>query len=233
MKTFCTQAVDDVLSLFYPSLCSGCRMHLPHGQRVLCVDCLYGLPLTDYHSQSVNPLDERFWGRLNVESVTSMCYFSEGGTVQRLIHRLKYQKDVEVGRYLGEFFGQRLRDSNRFGGIDLIVPVPLHWTRRRQRGYNQSDWFARGLSQGMERPWDSSVLGRGRKTRSQTSKGRMSRFENVEDAFLVRNMEGLKNKWILLVDDVMTTGATLEACGRKILEIPGTRLSFATIACAT
>lgn len=233
MKTSIAAAAEDLLALFYPSLCSGCGEHLPFGQRVLCIECLYTLPLTSYHDQAVNPLDERFWGRLPIESATALCYFSEGGIIQRLIHRLKYQSDPEVGHYLGLLLGQVLKGSERFGSVDLILPIPLHRVRQRQRGYNQSDKFARGLAQAMDKPWSQSVLGRRLKTATQTRKGRIGRFFNVEDAFEVRDPDKLRGKWILLVDDVMTTGATLEACGRKILEIPGTRLSFATIACAT
>lgn len=225
---------EDLLSLFYPRLCSGCRKNLPVRQSVLCVHCRYRLPWTGFHRRPEdNPFAEQFWGRIPLQAATALCYFTRGGITQQLVHRLKYRSDTEVGLLLGKLLGSRLLEAEAFRDVSLILPVPLHPRKKRRRGYNQSDYFAQGLSGSMQRPWNGQALCRHSPTPSQTRKGRMERFANVASAFGVKSPNLLRGRHILLVDDVMTTGATLEACGRKILEIPETKLSFATIAFAT
>lgn len=226
------QLLHDFLGLFYPNLCLACGRNLPSQEELICVSCEFRLPETRFHQHRENPFTERFWGRIPLESGAAQYHFVKGGKVQRLIHRLKYDQKQEIGIYLGRRYGRQLLESPWFADIDLIVPIPLHPRKEHQRGYNQSALFARGLSEGMGKPWLANALQRYYFTETQTRKSRMERFGNVEEAFLIGRPETIRGRHILLVDDVITTGATLEACGGKILEIPGTRLSMATIAFA-
>lgn len=224
--------LDDLISLFYPRLCLACSRHLPPKQQMICVHCRYKLPKTNFHLQRENPFTERFWGRLDLTSGAALYHFTRGGLTQQLIHKLKYQGQWEVGYQLGELYGNILKKSPFFEGIDVIVPVPLHPKKEHQRGYNQSDSFAKGIAEALRRPWMKNALKRSAYTDSQTTKSRLERLKNVLNVFSVHRSGVLEDKHVLLVDDVLTTGATLEACGIRILEVPGTKLSMATIAIA-
>ncbi|GJM36284.1 MAG: amidophosphoribosyltransferase [Saprospiraceae bacterium] len=222
----------DFFALFYPNLCLACDANLPPNQESLCLPCQYHLPKTNYHLLQENPFSERFWGRLPLQSAAAFYKFNKGGRTQHLIHRLKYENKQAIGIRLGQLYGSKLRESPFFAGIDLIIPVPLHPKRLRERGYNQSELFARGLAESMDIPTISNGLQRQLHTTTQTHKSRLERVRNVAEAFMVNSKKMLEGKHILLVDDVVTTGATLEACGNKLLEVAGTRLSLATIAIA-
>lgn len=224
--------LSDLLELLYPNLCLACKEHLPTRDACICLRCQYKLPKTNFHLEKENPFTERFWGRLSIESGAAMYHFVKGGRVQELIHQLKYLGKREVGLRLGQWYGEQLRQSPHFQSIDLIVPVPLHPKKEHMRGYNQSLLFARGIAEAMKIPVYRDVLIRNTFTESQTTKSRMERLENVSTVFDIKNQAAIVGKHILLVDDVMTTGATLEACGVKILATTGTKLSLATIALA-
>lgn len=225
--------LNRLLDLFFPNLCLACSRHMPPKQEILCLFCQYKLPLTDYHLLAENPFTERFWGRLPLQNGTSLYHFEKGGRVQRLIHQLKYHHQPEIAYRLGQLHGQSLTSSPYFSGIDLIVPVPLHPKKQHQRGYNQSDYYARGLADSMELPWSAKVLVRKTHTQTQTQKSRLERFDNVGAVFELNQPEKVKGCHILLVDDVITTGATLEACGVALLEGEMVRLSMATIGFAS
>ena len=224
--------LNDVISLLYPNLCLACREHTPARGEIICLRCQHKLPKTNFHLERENPFTERFWGRIPIESGAALYHFVRGGRVQELLHRLKYLGKADVGLRLGQWYGEMLRESPYFREVDLIVPVPLHPRKERLRGYNQSALFAKGLSETLRKPWLKNGLVRTSFTESQTQKSRAERLENVMEVFAVGNAAQLTSKHVLVVDDVMTTGATLEACGLKILELPGTKLSFATIAIA-
>lgn len=221
-----------LLHLLYPNLCVGCDADLPAADYCFCIRCLNRLQPTDMHEHRENEFTDRFWGRLQMESGAAMYYFNRKSPVQRALHRLKYQNQPDVGVRIGRRFGQLLSQSPHFAGIQAIVPVPLHRQKERQRGYNQSAMLAQGLSDSMRVPLLSDSLARNTHTASQTRKKRMERFENVSAVFTVKQPEKIQGKHLLLVDDVLTTGATLEACGKALLEVPGARLSLATIAIA-
>jgi ComF family protein len=218
--------------LFYPHLCEGCSKPLLAEEEVLCLDCnIYNLPRTAYHHIAENETAMRFAGRLPFIKATSLAYFTPDGLLQHLLHRLKYEDRKEIGVFLGKQLGYDLKQVGWTDGIDTIIPVPLHPRKMSARGYNQSELIANGMSKVLDIPVIADVLIRTLDTESQTQKSRIERLENMQNAFaLVAN--SLKNKHVLLVDDVLTTGATLEACAYEILKTEGAKLSIATIGIA-
>jgi len=194
---------------------------------------LFHLPKTNFHNDHNNAVCQLFWGRAEVKMATAFLFFTKSGRVQHLIHQLKYSKKPEIGVYLGKLFGKDLLKSPNFQQIDVIIPVPLHPKRTKVRGYNQSEKIADGLSQTMKIPVDTTSFVRRTNTETQTRKNRFSRWENVKEVFSVEDENALKNKHILLVDDVITTGATIEGCIRKLTAIEGTRVSVVSLAFPT
>ena len=221
---------EDFLSLFYPPYCLGCSGTLVKGEEILCTGCLNNLPKTYYHRRSENPVINRLAGRLPVRFGGAFLKFQKGGVVQRLLHQLKYNNCPEIGERLGKAYGRELKEASPATEFDLIIPVPLHKSRLRQRGYNQSAWFAKGLSEALDVPWNESISIRLQATATQTKKSRADRWENVRHVFSVSAPGLLDQKRILLVDDVITTGATLEACGRHLLDCGCASVSVACIA---
>lgn len=222
----------DLINLFFPNLCLVCGEQQPLPKEPICLNCLAAFPETNFHQQTENALTEIFWGRLPIEFGTAMFYFRKAGLIQQLVHQLKYKGQKEVGVFLGNIYGRKLMESPSYSSIDLIIPVPLHPRKQRIRGYNQSTQFGIGLSQSLHIPCTEKILIRTQYTDTQTQKGRFERIQNVSEAFKINKPELLRNKHLLLVDDVLTTGATLEACGQKLLEVPGVKLSVATMAIA-
>ncbi len=220
------------VSLFYPQLCLSCGKNITPDRDAICISCQVKLPKTGFHLEKENSFTDRFWGRVNIESGASFYHFAKGGRVQHLIHNLKYKGRYEVGVKLGNLYGKALKKSPLYRNIDVIIPVPLHPKKELKRGYNQSDMFAKGLSETMEVEWKKNILISTKMSETQTKKSRLERLENVKDVFKINDVDFLKDKHVLIVDDVLTTGATLEACTMKILEISGTKVSLATIAFA-
>lgn len=184
------------------------------------------------HLSRENEFTDRFWGRLPLETGAAMYYFHRKNPVQHALHRLKYQNQADIGVRIGRRFGQLLAQSPHFSTVEALVPVPLHPKKERQRGYNQSAMLAAGMAESMHLPVLAHVLVRQRATETQTRKKRMERFSNVQEIFALRKPGRVEGKHLLLVDDVLTTGATLEACGQALLQAPGVRLSMATLAIA-
>lgn len=223
---------EGFLSLIYPNLCLACGENPPMPQQVVCTSCQYYLPRTNFHLEQENTFTDRLWGRFPLYTGAALYHFIKGGRVQHLIHNLKYNNKPEVGYIIGLKYGDILKEAALYKDIDVIIPVPLHPKRERQRGYNQSDTFARGLSESMDIPFLKKILIRTEATSTQTKKSRLERLENVGSAFQLKNPDQLRGKNVLIVDDVLTTGATLESCALKILEISGVRVSLATIGIA-
>jgi ComF family protein len=222
----------DFISLIFPVSCNACGNILYKGERLICTYCRYHLPKTNFHLQKDNPVARHFWGKLTIESAAAFYFFNKGEKVQNLIHMLKYKHQKEIGVLIGELYGYELAKSELFKNIDIIIPVPLHLSKKFKRGYNQSDLFAKGLSNAFKKEVDYNQLYKIRASATQTKKSRFARWENVNQVFHLRNSSALENKHILLVDDVITTGSTLETCATVLLQATGSKVSIATIACA-
>jgi ComF family protein len=220
----------DFISLFFPNYCLGCNNALVKGEEILCTDCILELPKTNYHLDPNNPIRQRLEGRIHLSHAIAFLRFRKTGIVQHLLHQLKYNNHPEVAVRLGKLYGQELTTVGFNKFFDLIVPVPLHKSRKRKRGYNQSAKFAQGLSESLNIPWNEECIGRMVKTDTQTRKNKIERWNNVKDVFRITRPELVCEKRILLVDDVITTGATLEACGHHLLEHGCKELSFACLA---
>ena len=223
----------DLLHLLFPATCTGCILPLVSGEILICSSCLHGLPYTDHHLNPDNLVARQFWGRIPCHAAMSMLFFKKAGTVQQLIHHLKYSDQPELGIRMGILLGERLLSAPLYQGIDLLIPVPLHKKRLKKRGYNQSYSIAQGISQVLKVPISTQHLLRKMATDSQTSKGRLLRFENMSTAFEIQHPEELTNQHLLLIDDVLTTGATLEACGIALLQARPEKISIATLAFVT
>ncbi len=220
----------DFFSLFYPRLCNGCNKALIREEECICSYCRFELPFTHFHKYRENPMSQIFWGRVDIETAAALLYFQKGSKVQNLIHRFKYKGKREIGIYLGQILGHRLRDHPVWQPVDIIVPVPLHQKKQQKRGYNQSEVFGRGISSSFKKPVVINNLVRIIRTDTQTRKTRFKRWENVETVFHVKDPDSFRGANILLIDDVVTTGSTLEACAQKLKEIKGVRVWVATIA---
>jgi len=224
--------LNDFINLIYPKVCAVCGESLLSHENGICTHCLYNLPKTDFIDDKDNPVNMLFRGRVLVENATSYFKYTKGSDYRHLIYKLKYEGQKEVGYELGKRLGRDISDSECFDAPDIIVPIPLHKRRLRERGYNQSEIIARGISEVIDIPVDTQSVYRAVYTQSQTNRSRYERWENVREIFKVKDETNLINKHILLVDDLVTTGSTLEACATTILEVEGTRVSIATLAVA-
>lgn len=219
----------DFVSLLFPKYCLACSNSLVGGEETLCTRCIVHLPKTNYDIND-NPIKDRLSGRLPIAYGVAFLKLKKGGAVQKMLHQLKYNHHPEIGVKLGKVFGQELKQNGLPEAIDLIIPVPLHPSRIRKRGYNQSAKFAEGLGYVLNIPWDESISVRKTRTKTQTNKSKMERWENVKDVFAITQSDQVSGKRILLVDDVITTGATLEACGMHLVNSGCSQLSVACIA---
>lgn len=222
---------DNFSCLFYPRLCIGCSSNLPPTKDELCVGCEFRIPRTKYHFEKENKFTDRFGGRLLLHTGAACFLFTKGGHTQSMIHQIKYNGRKEFAQKIGKNYGAKLVQSPLYQSVDVVVPVPMHTFKELQRGYNQADWFGVGIAEGMDKSFLKNALLKVTQTVSQTRMGRMNRFENVEEVFQL-GKENLEGKHILLVDDVLTTGATLEACTNQLLSVPNVKVSMATIAFA-
>jgi ComF family protein len=232
MKSLTKEFIVDFASLLYPRYCFACNEGLAKGEETICSRCMLDLPRTHYHLQHDNALYKRLEGRIPLQFALALFLFRKSGKVQRLLHSLKYHNHPEIGITLGEVYGHELREANYSQKFDIILPVPLHTSRHRKRGYNQSEEFAKGLSQSMNLPTSGEVLERVVKTETQTRKTRLKRWENVSEVFRVKRPDLVSKRRILLVDDVITTGSTIEACANALLNEGCSALSVASIAYA-
>ena len=218
--------------MFFPKNCAVCHQTLVAGENAVCFKCLFALPKTNLHLQIDNEVEKRFWGKVPIGAATAFFQFEKGSAAQTLLHELKYRDNQDVGVELGKFLASDLSASPRFQDIDYVVPVPLHEKKLRKRGYNQSECIAEGISAVLQVPMNADNLYRAVETQTQTRKSVFERWENTKDIFLLKNKEIFADKHILLVDDVLTTGSTIEASVHAVLTAENAKISVVTLAVA-
>jgi ComF family protein len=218
--------------LLFPRLCVVCGDTLIEQEQWICLHCLHHIPRTNFHLEPDNQVSRLFYGRVPIENATSFFYFSKGSKYQTLLHHLKYKGMKELGEEIGKHFGIDLLQSSEFSTVDIICPVPLHHTKEKKRGYNQSWWIASGIARQMQKQLSDDNLKRVTSTETQTRKSRFARWKNVEGIFELTKPDEFSGKHILLVDDVVTTGSTIEACAQSILSKADAKISIATLATA-
>jgi ComF family protein len=216
--------------LFFPHRCCGCGTDLLSEKNLFCIHCLAEMPKTGFEQFAGNPIEKIFWGRADIRAASAHLYFTKNASLQQSLHRFKYKGRKEIGFYFGRCMGLALKNSGRFNHCNLIIPLPLFASREQQRGYNQAAILGEGMADVLKIPLVSHAVTRTKKTNTQTDKNRVERWQNMAGKFLVKNPLTLRNKHILLIDDVITTGATLEACAQKLLRVEGITLSIATLA---
>jgi len=226
------QFLTDILNIIFPKICCTCGQSLMKYEEILCFHCRRVLPKINFQNQKENELSDRFIGKINIEYAMAYLYFHKSGITQKLLHQLKYKNNPEIGEMIGHWFGQELKEKEIMKKAELIIPVPLHPKKERRRGYNQSHYFAKGISEITNIPIDLKSLKRIRYETSQTVKTKEHRWKSVEHAFEVHDRKKVENKHILLVDDIVTTGATMEACGLELLKNGASGLSIAALALA-
>jgi len=226
--------LQDLLDFLFPRNCACCEQLLVANERVICTPCRNDLPLTHSHLSNENPVKKLFYGRASIENAMSLLIFQKKGITQRLMHSLKYKGNEEVGSVLGEWVALNLEQTFWHSELDMVVPVPLHKKRFRERGYNQVEGFGKAIARRLEIPYNDKCLLKTRGVETQVFKNLAARFKNVEHSFRItekqKERKKLEGKHLLLVDDIITTGATLETCANCLLEIPGTKVSVATMA---
>jgi len=222
-----------LLHLFFPHTCVGCGYDALSKEQLLCLACINELPLTNFHLYADNPVHRIFRGRLPLINAASYAYFTKESLLQHLLHEFKYKNRKEIGTWLAKRLAEALQTSPQFVKPDALIPVPLFAARQRQRGYNQAQIICEALSATLEIPVWQNIVIRTTRTQSQTRKSRIERWQNMEGKFELCSGQAIAGKHVMLIDDVLTTGATLEACGRALLQAPQVTLSVATIGFVT
>lgn len=221
--------IQSFFNLLIPRQCVVCNRVLSHAEKCLCTFCNINIPRTHYHLQTDNYMEKQFWGLIPVERVTAFFHYQKGNEYRSIIHALKYKGRKDVGETMGSQFAREIQASGFFDNIDLIIPIPLHHKRFRNRGYNQSEYIARGIASISQIPINNQAIIRKMHTDTQTAYSVTERWENIKDAFELRQPKGLTGKHILLIDDVLTTGATIKACASVLSDIEGVRFSIITL----
>ncbi len=220
---------NELLSVFFSRSCLACDSDMLANEQHLCTHCRHELPFTHYHEIPENPVERVFYGRVPVRQATALLHFSKDGVVQRMIHALKYRGHTYLGIMLGDWLGHELKQLDTYIDVDIVIPVPLHPIRKMRRGYNQVDGFGKQLARHLNATFSKNHLLRRRFTKKMAFKGRIDRWSSLENTFKVKNPASLKGKHILIVDDIITTGATLEAC-MLLLKNYSTTISVACMA---
>lgn len=224
--------IHSFISLLFPRCCVVCGNILVEGEKYLCTHCNIDMPRTHYDTSPGNPAEQMFWGKVPVERVTSYFFYNKSSNFRFLLYQLKYHGCKELGEAMGQMMARELLRSGFFEAIDCIIPVPLHKKKQQLRGYNQSEWIARGISAATGIPTDTTTVVRRKNTETQTRKTMWERWENVDGIFLLLQPALFANKHVLIVDDVLTTGATTVACASVFREVEGIKISVLTLAMA-
>lgn len=228
-----TLVKESLLHLFYPHLCAGCGSDTLPLSSQLCIKCIHLLAVTGFEQHPDNPVEKILAGRLAFNKATAQLYFTKHAALQHMMHAFKYKGNKNLGHQLGSMMGNQLVESGRFKDIDTVVPLPLHESKQRKRGYNQAEILCKGIAEIMKVAVITKAVIRPEATETQTKKNRTDRWKNMEGKFALANKNLIENKHVLLVDDVITTGATLEACGHELLKATGVKLSIATLCYAS
>ena len=229
-KIWLTKVINDINTVLLPTVCFGCNAHLYRGEEHLCTVCRNHLPITDYNFNVENPIDRIFYGRIRIKKASSFLFFTENGTVQKLIHHLKYKNQKQIGIFLGDWYGQILKENSFLNKIDFVIPVPLHKKKLRKRGYNQVADFGKRIAHFLEAEYRDDILIKTANTKTQTTKGRIGRWQENKALYALTDASKLENKNILLVDDVITSGATMEICAKALQEANRTTIYIASMA---
>ena len=222
--------LNELLHLFFPHVCTGCGSDVLDKDHQLCLRCIYNLPVTRFFSQPGNPVENKFIGRLPIKNAAAGYFFTKNSLLERLIYALKYRGNKDIGFYMGQLVGRMIHENPHYDDVDVLLPLPLNIKRQKKRGYNQSTAICDGIASVINKPVIENAVIRKVYTQTQTRKGRISRWENMDGVFAVSNPAPIENKHVLLVDDVVTTGASLEACGSEMIRVNGITLSMATLA---
>jgi ComF family protein len=224
------EIVQGFSHIFFPHVCAGCGNDLPGHEQLLCLQCLHELPATDFAFHAGNPVEKIFWGRVDLCAAAAQYYFTKHAALRQILHQFKYKGRRQLGIYLGRMMGESLQQSNRFSGIEALVPLPLFASKEKRRGYNQATVLCEGIAQIIKVPVFKDVVARISDTDTQTHKNRMERWQNINGKFELKDSNLLQHKHVMLVDDVITTGATLDACATALLQAEDIRISVAALA---
>jgi ComF family protein len=224
--------INDFMSLIYPRHCEACGTNLLKHEEFICNLCLINLPKSNYHSNTDNELSYVFAGRIPLQHALCFYLFEKSGRVQKLLHAIKYQNQKELAEYLGKLYAKDLKQNKILKDVEVVLPIPLHSKKLKLRGYNQSEWFAKGIASELDLKIDTTSLKKSNATNTQTNKKKFERWENVEGVFELENKAALVNKHVLIIDDVITTGATIEAAWQVLKDVEGIKISVLSLAFA-
>jgi ComF family protein len=224
------ELIESIFQLFFPHVCAGCGSDLLADKQFLCLRCLHELPLTHFHLHAANPVEKIFWGRVPIVAACAHFYFAKHSALQQVMHQFKYNGQREIGEYFGRMMGEAMFHSGRFDTVDALIPLPLYASREKRRGYNQAAVICEGIAGIMKLPLLTNAVMRTHATETQTHKNRINRWQNMIGRFQLSRGDILENKHLLLVDDIITTGATLDACANELLQAPGVQVSVAALA---
>ncbi len=224
------QLLKDVFNLFFPDVCLNCKLQLSKNESLICTQCRHDFPQTNFTNTPENLIEKKFYGRVPLYAATSLFYYQKNGKVQQIIHQLKYKKQQEIGTLFGNWLGEEMVQSNRFNTIDYVVPVPLHPKKKKTRGYNQLTKFGEVLSEKLNSQLIENKLIKIASTETQTHKSRVERWRSTQHLFNLSDVSFFENKHVLLIDDVVTTGATIESCANQLLKTKNIKISIAVMA---
>lgn len=224
--------LKSIINLFFPKVCYACHNLLNDNEDTICMDCRHDLPITNFHFDNNDSVAKVLYGRAKIENGTALFRFEKKGNVQRLIHNLKYKDHEHIGFVLGNWLGGELKTLESYKNIDVVIPVPLHKNKLKKRGYNQVALFGQQVAEALNADYLDDVLVKVTNTKSQVNKKRLARWTNSDELFTLKNIEAIDNKHILVVDDIITTGATLEACISILNQAKNIKISIATMAIA-